>query len=59
MPSSVVGVITRSISVAADASVLWFTLAVTWGFLKEDSEARAQSALTSLLLKNGKSLFLL
>lgn len=46
-------VITRSISVTADAMVLIFTLIATWSIFRTGAEARAQTTLTSMLLKNG------
>ena len=50
---SLVGVITRSISVAADAAVLFFTLQATWSIIKANSDIKAQITLTSTLVQNG------
>ena len=46
-------VITRAISVAADAAVLFFTLSTTKDILKVSEDSRRQATLTSTLLKNG------
>ena len=50
------GVITRAISVAADAAILLFTFLVTRSILKISTEHRAQSTLMSMLIRNGQSL---
>ena len=52
-------VITRAISVAADAAVLFFTLSTTKDILKVSEDSRRQATLTSTLLKNGTSVIVI
>ena len=49
----IVGVITRSIAVAADAAVLFFTLLTTYSTYKGGGEIRASTKLTTALVQNG------
>ena len=50
-----VGVITRSVSVAADAAVLIITLICTWDIIKGSAETGMKNTLTTKLLYNGAS----
>lgn len=50
---NLVGVITRAISVAADASVLGITLWKTFYVFGLNNEARAAAKITSILAYNG------
>ena len=52
--TSTVGVITRAISVAADAAILLFTFLGTRSIFELSAEHRAQTTLMSMLLRNGK-----
>ena len=49
-----VGIITRSVSVAADAAVLFFTLSTTWTILRQNRNVGSQNSLLSSLTRNGK-----
>lgn len=51
---SIVGIITRSISVASDAAVLFYTISVTWGIVRIGSNAGTSTTLASALLRNGE-----
>ena len=51
--------ITRAISVAADAAVLFFTLSTTKDILKVSEDSRRQAMLTSTLLKTGTSVIVI
>ena len=51
-----VPVITRAISVAADAAILLFTFLATRSVFELSAEHRAQTTLMSMLLRNGKLL---
>ena len=53
MPSTV-GVITRAISVAADAAILLFTFLATRSIFELSVEHRGETTLMSMLLRNGK-----
>ena len=48
------GVITRAISVAADAAILLFTFLATRSIFELSPEHRGQTTLMSMLLRNGK-----
>ncbi|KAK7692452.1 hypothetical protein QCA50_004077 [Cerrena zonata] len=50
-------VITRVVSVAADATILYFTLYVTWRTLKTALKSKSPFTLTSMLLINGSIQF--
>lgn len=52
-------VITRAISVAADAVVLGLTLWKTIHIFREDAEARANSKITTTLAYGGKAIYIL
>ncbi|KAK7676582.1 hypothetical protein QCA50_020458 [Cerrena zonata] len=54
---SSVGIITRTISVAAYAAVLIFTISAIWSVLRVNLELKTQTTLTSLLLYNGSIQF--
>ena len=51
-----VGVITRAISIAADAAILLVTFLATRSIFELSAEHRGQTTLMSMLLKNGKLL---
>lgn len=53
------GVITRSVSIGADAAVLGLTLWKTIYFFKLDKEARQGKTLTSTLAYNGSAILVL
>lgn len=55
----IVGVITRSISMAADAVVLGLTLWKTIYIFREDAEVRANSKLTTTLAHGGNAVYML
>ena len=48
------GIVTRAISVAADAAMLLFTFLATRSIFEVNAEHRAQTTLMSMLLRNGK-----